>query len=150
MPKLGEHFAQEMINPSMYASQWFITVFSYSFPFHLALRIWDVFLFEVSNISSFPLSDAWIYCWAYWDQCTRVLKLSSKLAWLCWNIATMTWWVKYRKGNKCYFFLLLQATALRLFAGKIAIWETHTCFAQLPWGCYESRCTVTNGIFNQG
>lgn len=46
LPKLGEHFAQEMINPSMYASQWFITVFSYSFPFHLALRIWDVFLFE--------------------------------------------------------------------------------------------------------
>ncbi|KAK6119086.1 hypothetical protein DH2020_026776 [Rehmannia glutinosa] len=47
LPKLGEHFAQEMINPSMYASQWFITVFSYSFPFHLALRIWDVFLSEV-------------------------------------------------------------------------------------------------------
>ncbi|OWM64461.1 EVI5-like protein [Punica granatum] len=46
VPKLGEHFTQEMINPSMYASQWFITVFSYSFPFHLALRIWDVFLFE--------------------------------------------------------------------------------------------------------
>lgn len=49
LPKLGEHFSQEMINPSMYASQWFITVFSYSFPFHLALRIWDVFLFEVNN-----------------------------------------------------------------------------------------------------
>lgn len=49
LPKLGEHFAQETINPSMYASQWFITVFSYSFPFHLALRIWDVFLFEVSH-----------------------------------------------------------------------------------------------------
>ncbi|KAF3955616.1 hypothetical protein CMV_019179 [Castanea mollissima] len=46
LPKLGEHFTQEMINPSMYASQWFITVFSYSFPFHLALRIWDVFLYE--------------------------------------------------------------------------------------------------------
>ncbi|KAF9663926.1 hypothetical protein SADUNF_Sadunf17G0102800 [Salix dunnii] len=46
MPKLGEHFTQEMINPSMYASQWFITVFLYSFPFHLALRIWDVFLYE--------------------------------------------------------------------------------------------------------
>ncbi|KAJ0099169.1 hypothetical protein Patl1_21552 [Pistacia atlantica] len=46
LPKLGEHFTKEMINPSMYASQWFITVFSYSFPFHLALRIWDVFLFE--------------------------------------------------------------------------------------------------------
>ncbi|CAJ1947272.1 unnamed protein product [Sphenostylis stenocarpa] len=48
LPKLGEHFSNEMINPSMYASQWFITVFSYSFPFHLALRIWDVFLYEVS------------------------------------------------------------------------------------------------------
>lgn len=46
LPKLGEHFSDEMINPSMYASQWFITVFAYSFPFHLALRIWDVFLFE--------------------------------------------------------------------------------------------------------
>ncbi|GAB2210878.1 hypothetical protein Droror1_Dr00016166 [Drosera rotundifolia] len=46
LPKLGEHFSEEMINPSMYASQWFITVFSYSFPFHLALRIWDVFLNE--------------------------------------------------------------------------------------------------------
>ncbi|XP_074570149.1 uncharacterized protein LOC141826750 [Curcuma longa] len=46
LPNLGEHFSQEMINPSMYASQWFITVFSYSFPFPLALRIWDVFLYE--------------------------------------------------------------------------------------------------------
>ncbi|KAF9625831.1 hypothetical protein IFM89_027377, partial [Coptis chinensis] len=46
LPKVGEHFSQEMINPSMYASQWFITVFSYSFPFNLALRIWDVFLYE--------------------------------------------------------------------------------------------------------
>lgn len=46
LPKLGEHFAQEMINPSMYASQWFITVFAYSFPFHLAIRVWDVFLYE--------------------------------------------------------------------------------------------------------
>lgn len=46
LPKLGEHFSEEMINPSMYASQWFITVYSYSFPFNLALRIWDVFLYE--------------------------------------------------------------------------------------------------------
>lgn len=46
MPKLGQHFIEEMINPTMYASQWFITVFSYSFPFHLTLRVWDVFLYE--------------------------------------------------------------------------------------------------------
>lgn len=46
LPKLGQHFSEEMINPSMYASQWFITVYSYSFPFPLTLRIWDVFLNE--------------------------------------------------------------------------------------------------------
>ncbi|CAN6448707.1 unnamed protein product [Victoria cruziana] len=46
LPRLGEHFSREAINPSMYASQWFITVFTYSFPFSLALRIWDVFLQE--------------------------------------------------------------------------------------------------------
>jgi hypothetical protein len=51
MPKLGQHFVEEMINPSMYASQWFITVFSYSFPFHLTLRVWDVFLYEVRILS---------------------------------------------------------------------------------------------------
>lgn len=50
LPKLGEHFSEQMINPSMYASQWFITVFSYSFPFPLALRIWDVFLYEGMKI----------------------------------------------------------------------------------------------------
>ncbi|KAG6543998.1 hypothetical protein Mapa_014622 [Marchantia paleacea] len=46
LPRLGAHFEEEIINPSMYASQWFITVFSYSFPFSLELRIWDVFLYE--------------------------------------------------------------------------------------------------------
>jgi hypothetical protein len=30
----------------MYASQWFITVFSYSLPFHVVLRIWDIFMLE--------------------------------------------------------------------------------------------------------
>ncbi|KAJ8775174.1 hypothetical protein K2173_020178 [Erythroxylum novogranatense] len=46
LPKLADHFTREMIIPSMYASQWFITVFTYSFPFHLAIRIWDLFLYE--------------------------------------------------------------------------------------------------------
>ncbi|KAL8113903.1 hypothetical protein AgCh_020984 [Apium graveolens] len=50
LPKLGKHFTQEMMRPSMYASQCFITVFSYSFPFPLALRIWDVFLYEGVHI----------------------------------------------------------------------------------------------------
>ncbi|KAH9572565.1 hypothetical protein CY35_02G157900 [Sphagnum magellanicum] len=47
VPQMGEHFEKETINLSMYASQWFIIVFSYSFLFSLALRIWDVFPVEL-------------------------------------------------------------------------------------------------------
>jgi hypothetical protein len=52
MPQVEEHFEKEMINPSMYASQWFIIFFSYSFPFSLTLRIWDVFFVEVVSCAS--------------------------------------------------------------------------------------------------
>jgi hypothetical protein len=48
----GGIFEKEMINPSMYASQWFITIFSYSFPFSLALRMWDVLFVEVVSCAS--------------------------------------------------------------------------------------------------
>eukprot|EP00850_Spirogloea_muscicola_P010256 SM000059S18733 [mRNA] locus=s59:625279:628400:- [translate_table: standard] len=50
LPRLGAHFDEEMVRPSMYASQWFITIFSYSFPFPTLLRIWDVFLHEGMSI----------------------------------------------------------------------------------------------------
>ncbi|CAI5484525.1 unnamed protein product [Closterium sp. Yama58-4] len=46
LPQLARHMEGEGVTPSMYASQWFITVFAYSFPFATTLRIWDVFLFE--------------------------------------------------------------------------------------------------------
>ncbi|KAM7277728.1 hypothetical protein ACFE04_004862 [Oxalis oulophora] len=62
LPKIGDHFTQEMINPSMYASQWFITVFSYSFPFPLALRIWDVFLYEQGIKIVFKVGLALLKC----------------------------------------------------------------------------------------
>jgi hypothetical protein len=52
VPQMGEHFEKNMINPNMYASPWFITVFFYSFPFSLALEIWDVFLVEVVSCAS--------------------------------------------------------------------------------------------------
>jgi hypothetical protein len=52
VPQVGEHFEKEMINPSMYASQWFITIFSYSFPFSVALWMWDVFFVEVVSCAS--------------------------------------------------------------------------------------------------
>jgi hypothetical protein len=50
VPQVSKHFEKEMINPSMYASQWFI-IFN-SFLFSLALQIWDVFLAEVVSCAS--------------------------------------------------------------------------------------------------
>lgn len=46
LPRLSAHFARECIHPSMYASQWFITVFSYSLPWDVVLRVWDCFMLE--------------------------------------------------------------------------------------------------------
>ncbi|KAK3029962.1 hypothetical protein RJ639_038767, partial [Escallonia herrerae] len=37
LPKVGEHFIQDMISPSMYASQWFITGIKIVFKVSLAL-----------------------------------------------------------------------------------------------------------------
>lgn len=50
LPELAAHMDKEMITPSMYGSQWFITIFTYSFPFSTALRIWDVFLLEGMSV----------------------------------------------------------------------------------------------------
>ena len=49
-PKLHEHLEVNGIGPSLYATQWFMTVFSYNMPFELVLRIWDIFLFEGPKI----------------------------------------------------------------------------------------------------
>jgi hypothetical protein len=59
VPRAGEHFEKEMINPSMHASQLFVTMFLYSFPFSLALRIWDVFLVEVVSCASLSHALFW-------------------------------------------------------------------------------------------
>jgi hypothetical protein len=59
MPRVEEHFEKEMINLSMYASQLFITIFLYSFPFSLALQIWDVFLAKVVSCASLSHALFW-------------------------------------------------------------------------------------------
>lgn len=45
-PKIYEHFRRLEIFPSMYAPQWFITVFSVNFKFDVLVRVFDVFLLE--------------------------------------------------------------------------------------------------------
>eukprot|EP00762_Andalucia_godoyi_P007237 ANDGO_08079.mRNA.1 Ecotropic viral integration site 5 ortholog len=45
-PKIGAHLEKEQVDMSLYASQWFLTMFINMFPFPVVLRIWDMFLFE--------------------------------------------------------------------------------------------------------
>jgi len=46
IPNLYEHFEEENVIPLLYCSKWFMTVFTYNFPFAAVVRIWDVFLNE--------------------------------------------------------------------------------------------------------
>jgi hypothetical protein len=46
LPKLDAHLTHLGVEHGIYASQWFITLFTYSFPFDLVTRAWDVFLVE--------------------------------------------------------------------------------------------------------
>jgi len=46
IPDLATHLNKENVVPSMYATQWFITVFTYNFPFDIVVRVWDIFLLD--------------------------------------------------------------------------------------------------------
>ena len=45
-PKLTRHFAEQNCHISMYATQWFMCIFTNSFPFDLVTGVWDCFLAE--------------------------------------------------------------------------------------------------------
>lgn len=47
MPDLHTHFNNMGFDTSMYASSWFLTLFTTSLPLELANRIMDLFLVEV-------------------------------------------------------------------------------------------------------
>ncbi|KAJ0411616.1 hypothetical protein ATCC90586_004085 [Pythium insidiosum] len=46
MPQLAAHLDNEGMHPTMYLTQWFVTLFTYNFPFEFVTRVWDVFLNE--------------------------------------------------------------------------------------------------------
>ncbi|KAH9577976.1 Rab-GTPase-TBC domain [Trypanosoma melophagium] len=46
LPRLYQRFDTIGIDPSFYASQWFLTLFVYHFQFRALLRIWDIFISE--------------------------------------------------------------------------------------------------------
>lgn len=45
-PRLDAHLNENSIHPAMYASQWYLTLFAYSFPISLVLRIYDLVFAE--------------------------------------------------------------------------------------------------------
>ncbi|CAG8435539.1 3691_t:CDS:2 [Ambispora gerdemannii] len=46
LPRVHQHFQAQGVNSSMYASQWFMTLFAYKFPLSLVLRIYDTIFTE--------------------------------------------------------------------------------------------------------
>lgn len=50
LPHVHRHLSQQGVPPSSYASQWFITLFSYKAPLHLVFRVMDVMLVEGPHI----------------------------------------------------------------------------------------------------
>ena len=46
LPDLHVHFQDQGLESHMYASQWFLTVFTAKFPLYLVFRVLDVFLFD--------------------------------------------------------------------------------------------------------
>lgn len=50
MPRLCDYLLQQNVIPTMYATQWFMTIFSNNVPIELTLRIWDVFFIEGHKI----------------------------------------------------------------------------------------------------
>ncbi|RCH90252.1 GTPase-activating protein, partial [Rhizopus stolonifer] len=57
LPHVARHLVQQGINSTMYASQWFMTLFAYKFPLNLVFRIYDVILAEgISTIFKFAIA----------------------------------------------------------------------------------------------
>eukprot|EP00760_Papus_ankaliazontas_P022846 PhM_4_TR19046/c0_g1_i1/m.12592/K19944/TBC1D10; TBC1 domain family member 10 len=46
LPEIAAHFEAIGIDPAFYATQWFMTVYSYHFQFRVTIRVWDAFLCE--------------------------------------------------------------------------------------------------------
>lgn len=46
IPKLFNRFEEIGVDPSFFASQWFLTLFVYHFQFRALLRVWDIFFCE--------------------------------------------------------------------------------------------------------
>jgi Rab-GTPase-TBC domain len=55
-PNLARHLEEHGVGATMYASQWFLTFFSYSFPLPLVFRIFDIMILENALITMIRFS----------------------------------------------------------------------------------------------
>ncbi len=44
VPEVARHLVRVGVEPAMFASQWFMTLFAYNFPLPFVARVWDLFL----------------------------------------------------------------------------------------------------------
>ena len=57
LPKLFSHFKEERVSPVMFASEWFTTLFGYTFPISFTKRVWTKF-FSVGKLYLFRVAMA--------------------------------------------------------------------------------------------
>lgn len=50
MPKLHQHMLDIYMIPQIYATQWFMTLFSVNLPIECIVRIWDIYIVEGQKI----------------------------------------------------------------------------------------------------
>ncbi|KAF7722645.1 GTPase-activating protein [Apophysomyces ossiformis] len=57
LPHVSRHLARQGVTSTMYASQWFMTLFAYKFPLNLVYRIYDVLLTEgIGSVFKFAIA----------------------------------------------------------------------------------------------
>lgn len=50
IPEVYNHLEAQMFRVSMFASRWFMTLYTRDFPFEVLVRIWDIYLWEGPKI----------------------------------------------------------------------------------------------------
>ncbi len=66
MSRMYEHFEENRIETHVFASQWFLTLYTAKFPLSLVFRILDIYLCEVSNLDRIGSGLAWCRCIMSW------------------------------------------------------------------------------------
>ena len=50
LPKLNKHLQDNQFGPTMWGTQWLMTIYSVNMPFACIIRIWDIFVVEGKKI----------------------------------------------------------------------------------------------------